>query len=129
MQGSKSATGQNDDVGAVGLDVVTSSKDKDGAVSLDDLINGNDEDGAVSRDGVINGVDKDGVLNSEGVIGGIDKDGVLNSEGVIGSSFGETGVEALNSSIQLRKLPSADFNRRCWICYACEEDEDAPDDD
>jgi len=33
------------------------------------------------------------------------------------------------SSIVLQRLPSADINRRCWICYACENDEDAPEDE
>jgi len=33
------------------------------------------------------------------------------------------------SSIVLQRLSSADINRRCWICYACENDEDAPADE
>jgi len=33
------------------------------------------------------------------------------------------------SNLHLERLPSCDVNRRCWICYACEEDEDAPVDD
>lgn len=41
----------------------------------------------------------------------------------------ENGLENDASSIALQRLPSADINRRCWICYACEEDEDAPVDE
>jgi len=45
-------------------------------------------------------------------------------------STGEpTQAEKQDSSIQLQTFLSADLNRRCWICYACEEDEDAPDDE
>merc|ERR1712168_1475309 len=41
----------------------------------------------------------------------------------------ENGLENDAPSIALQRLPSADINRRCWICYACEEDEDAPVDE
>jgi len=54
-----------------------------------------------------------------------------SSENLFDSTFGATMMddEKVDSIIELRKLPSADLNRRCWICYACEEDEDAPDDE
>jgi len=62
---------------------------------------------------------------------------VMNASGSCRSIFMEppvttgepTQVEKQDSSIQLQTFLSADLNRRCWICYACEEDEDAPDDE
>jgi len=43
------------------------------------------------------------------------------------SKEGDNKIEA--SAIELRRLLSADVNRRCWICYTYEDDEDAPDDE